>query len=152
MSSAPPPYLMWLDPGGMTGFAWQFEGIFGAHEQPWIEACRQLEVACESWGDRLHLGYERFTIRPNTHKLSVQPEAYEFPGVIKFLARKHRCVLLPPAQAHTPSAIDKEELEALGWWTPGLNDAQSAACHMKNWLRREHCLSPEQATALARLR
>jgi hypothetical protein len=152
VSSAPPPVLLWLDPGGFTGFAWLFNGIFGAHEVLWDEACRQLDVACQSWGEQLHIGWERFTIRPNTHKLSPQPEAYELPGVVKFLAVKYRIKMLPPAQAHTPTRCDQDELKALGWWVPGQNDAQSAACHLLRFLRRENCLPPEYARVLAGLR
>jgi len=143
---------MWLDPGGMTGFAWLFEGVFGAHELPWDAACGQLEIACSSWGNRLHIGYERFTILPSTHKLSPQPEAYELPGVIKFLARKHRCVLLEPAQPSERLNVSADELKAIGWWTPGLDDAQSASRHLLAWLRRENCVPPALAVALARLR
>jgi hypothetical protein len=143
---------MWIDPGGQTGFAWLFKGIFGAHEVSWDEACRQLEVACQSWGSQLHIGYERFTILPSTHKLSPQPEAYELPGVIKFLTKKYGCVLLEPAQPSERLSVSTGELKALGWWTPGLDDAQSASRHLLAWLRRENCVPPALATALARLR
>lgn len=152
MSAAPPPVLMWIDPGGMTGFAWLFKGTFGAHEAGWNEACRQLDTACESWGPQLHIGYERFTILPSTHKRSPQPEAYEFPGVIKFLAVKHRCRLLEPAQPADRLAVSQADLEAVGWWTPGLDDAQSASRHLLAWLKRENCVPPEIARKLAAAR
>lgn len=152
MSAAPPPHLIWIDPGGMTGFAWLFGGRFGAHELSWDEACRQLEVACQSWGPQLHLGYEKFTILPSTHKLSPQPEAYEFPGVIKFLAARYRCRLLEPAAPADRLAATPAELKALGWWTPGLDDAQSASLHLLAWLKREKCLPPDIARNLARAR
>ena len=152
MSAAPPPVLMWIDPGGMTGFAWMFRGVFGAHEVAWDEACRQLEVACESWREQLHIGYERFTILPSTYKLSPQPEAYEFPGVIRHLARKNRCVLLDPAQPSDRNASTPAELKALGWWTPGMDDAQSASLHLLSWLKREKCVPPDIARKLAMAR
>lgn len=149
MSAAPPPILLWLDPGGQTGFAWLFKGVFGAHEAGFYEACRQLETTCHAWGHQLHIGFERFTILPSTHKLSPQPEAYEFPGVIKFLARKYRCVLLDPAQPSDRLAATPAELKALGWWTPGLDDAQSASQHLLAWMKREKCVPPDLARKLA---
>ena len=152
MSAAPPPVLLWIDPGGQTGFAWLFRGVFGAHEVAWDEACRQLEAACESWAGELHIGYERFTILPSTHKLSPQPEAYEFPGVIKYLARRNRCVLLTPASPSDRLAATEAELKALGWWTPGLDDAQSASRHLLAWMKREKCVPHDLEIKLAKAR
>lgn len=152
MSAAPPPILLAIDPGGMTGFAWLFNSIFGAHEVAWNEACRQLEVTCQEWGPKLHILYERFTILPSTHKLSPQPEAYEFPGVIKYLAHRNRCVLLTPAQPSERLAATPDMLKALGWWTPGLDDAQSASQHLLAWLMREKCVPSDLARKLAQAR
>jgi hypothetical protein len=133
---APPPQLIWIDPGGMTGMAWLFKGIsyhFGAGEYPFGEACEKLERYCQSWAGQFWIGYEKFTILPSTHKLSPQPEAYEFPGVIKFLAARYRCTLLQPAQPSERLSATPAELKALAW------------------MKREHCLSPEQARILAQL-
>jgi hypothetical protein len=148
---APPPYLLWLDPGGMTGFARLVNGSFAADEFGWDAACRELEAACEGLGSLLHIGYERFTILPSTHKLHPEPEAYEFPGVIKHLARKYKCVLLQPAMPSERLAATPAELKALQWWTPGKNDAQSASQHLLAWLKREHCLPPHVTTLLAQV-
>ena len=152
MSAAPPAHLLWIDPGGQTGFAWLYEGVFGAHETGFHEACRQLEIQAMTWGHHLSVGYERFTILPSTHKLSPQPEAYEFPGVIRFLAHKYGCRLLPPALPAERTMATAAELETLGWWPPGLDDAQSAAQHLLAFLKREHCVPPELETKLARAR
>lgn len=152
MSAAPPDRLLWLDPGGQTGFAWLFGSIFGAWEHPFYDACHYLEAACQAWGPRLHLGFEKFTIGPSTHKLSPQPEAYEFPGVARFLAHKYRCVLLPPAMPAERNLATPAELKALGWWTPGRDDAQSASLHLLAWLKHEQCLPPELAAKLAAAR
>jgi hypothetical protein len=152
MSAAPPSHLIWLDPGGHTGFAWLFEGIFGAFEHPFGEACRVLEVACQSYGHQLHLGYEKFTILPSTHKLSPQPEAYEFPGVVKYLARKYGCRLLEPAQPSDRNLASAAELKTLNWWVPGFDDAQSASLHLLAFLKRENCMPPELVRKLAQAR
>ena len=152
MSAAPPAHLLWIDPGGMTGFAWLFDGVYGTFEHPFGESCRVLEAACQAWGPLLHIGYERFTILPSTHKLHPEPEAYEFPGVIKAMAHKYRCVLLPPAAPSDRLMTSPAELKALGWWLPGKNDAQSAAMHLLSWMKRENCVPPELEAKLARAR
>jgi hypothetical protein len=153
MSAAPPSHLLWIDPGKMTGFAYLYPGsVFGAYELAWDEACRELELFCVSEKNRLSVGYERFTILPSTHKLSPQPEAYEFPGVIRFLVHKYGCRLLPPALPAERTMATAAELETLGWWPPGLDDAQSAAQHLLAFLKREHCVPPELETKLARAR
>jgi len=142
---------MWIDPGGMTGLATLINGGFFASEYPFAEACDVLTGNCQLFGRELHIGYEKFTILPSTHKLHPEPEAYEFPGVVKYLARMNRCVLLQPAQPSERLAATSAELKALGWWTPGLNDAQSAAQHLLAFLKRENCVPPHLATTLARL-
>lgn len=153
MSAAPPQYLLWMDPGGMTGFASLWHGYrFMAAELCFADACEALETAC--WGCRgtLTIGYEKFTIGPATHKLSPQPEAYEFPGVIKFLARKYGCTLLPPAMPSDRNLATPAELKALGWWPVALDDAQSASQHLLAWLKRENCVPPDLESKLARAR
>src|SRR6266567_4086976 len=149
---APPPALMWCDPGGMTGIA-TLEGgqVFHADEYPFHRACEVIGAWCMHYQDALHLGYEKFTILPSTHKLSPQPEAYELPGVIRYVAARNRSVLLPPAQPADRNTATPEMLKAVGFWTPGKDDAQSASQHLLAWLKRENCVPPHLATALARL-
>ncbi len=101
--------------------------------------------------EELHILWERFTILPSTHKLSPQPEAYELPGVIRYVAARNRSVLLPPAQPADRNTATPEMLKAVGFWTPGKDDAQSASQHLLAFCIREHCVPPHLATALARL-
>jgi hypothetical protein len=153
MPAAPPLCLLWIDPGLLTGMAWLYRSTgFDAGQWAWDDACIRLEVACASAGPVLHIGYEKFTILPSTHKLSPQPEAYEFPGVIRFLARRYGCVLLEPAQPADRLAVTPAELKAIGWWPAGLDDAQSAAQHLLAWLKREKCVPPDLARKLGEAR
>ena len=150
---APPPVVLWLDPGGMTGFAALISSRdYWADEFAWEGACDRLTGWANYYHGMLHIGYEKFTILPGTHKLSAQPEAYEFPGVIKHIARQFGCHLLPPAMPRERELATPAMLQTLGWWVPGKNDAQSAAQHLLAFLLRENCLPYSQATALARAR
>lgn len=139
---APPPVTLWIDPGGMTGFACWVCGTdrFWADEFPWARACDELTALAGYWGPVLYIGYEKFTILPSTHKLSPQSEAYEFPGVIKYVAQVHGCGLLQPAKPSERNVATPAMLRKIGWWVPGKNDAQSASQHLYAWMLRENCV------------
>jgi hypothetical protein len=139
-----PPAVMWVDPGGMTGIALytRSDEKLEVDEYPFQRAGEVL------WGRMMHyrtalvVGWERFTILPDTHKLTPQPEAIEVIGVTRFLAGVFGCRTMTPAGQMTPDAEAQRRLKALGWWVPGKNDAQSAANHMLAWMLKANELPP----------
>ena len=145
-----PEAVLWCDPGDMTGLAWLTgHGTrFYAWEFPFFEAGDQIEAACQQQGGRLAVGYERYDIRtklPQTH-------AYDAIGIIavtRRAVRRYGCQPLAPAQQHTPTPAERRELEAIGWWVKGRNDAQSAACHMLRWLRQSGNLPARERAILS---
>lgn len=151
-----PPAVLWVDPGGMTGLArmslaGQQPGYqFSADELPFHEACTSIEMWCSGWGGSLAIGWERFDINAETHKKTRAGvhDAMHVIGVCRHLAYKYGCRAIEPAQQHTPTADDRAMLQRLGWWVPGKDDAQSAACHLLWWLIRSGELSPAQREAL----
>jgi hypothetical protein len=148
-----PEAILFIDPGDDTGLAWLWKHgtAFHAGEFKFFEAGDHIEDTCEQWGERLAVGWERYDIRtrlPQTH-------AYDAIGIIAVTRRAVRrsgCQALPPAQQHTPTTSERRELEAVGWWTPGKNDAQSAACHLLRWLRRSGNLPPRERGILSAAR
>jgi hypothetical protein len=144
--------VLWIDPGGMTGLALYtpFTGMVQIGEFAFMDAASRIESACRSYRPSLLVGWERFTITGQTHKKSAEgpADAIEMIGVAKYLARLHGCQILRPAQQHTPDANDRKRLEALGWWRPGEDDAQSAAAHLLNWMLRENAMPPSVAAKL----
>lgn len=153
-----PPALLWIDPGKMTGLAsltteTQFHNLaFIADEFDFQGAGYMIEGMCVYWKRKIAVGWERFTITPNTHKKTRQPEAMEVIGVARYICGKYGCQVLEPAQQHTPDASDQARLRALGWWKPGKDDAQSAAAHMLNYLLRTGTLPAREAAILRQLR
>jgi hypothetical protein len=141
---------MIADPGGMTGIAslslaGQQPGYqFSAVELPFQEACAKIESWASGWHSSLAIGWERFDINAETHKKTRAGvyDALHVIGVIRYLALKYGCRALTPLQQHTPTAADRAKLEKLGWWVPGKDDAQSAACHMLRYLEQENELTP----------
>lgn len=153
-----PPAVLWADPGKMTGVAvlssndasWGTmflkgtEPSFAANEFPFRPACDEIEAFCRRYGASLAIGWERFDINADTHKKTREgiTDALHMIGVLRYLTGHYRCRFLGEAQQHTPDAIEKRHLARLGWWRPGKDDAQSAACHMLRWLIRENELTP----------
>lgn len=150
-----PAAVLWVDPGGMTGLARYYsvyyKDRFWAAEYPFHGACDMIEDACSVWRTRLVIGWEQFVITPKTHKLTPQPDALHVIGVCRYLAGKYGCRVLPEGQRHTPTPRDRRRLQALGWWVPGKDDAQSAACHMLLWLEQSGELPPREREILAAL-
>jgi hypothetical protein len=146
-----PDHLLFVDPGGMTGMAAYSDGTLRADEFPFHQACTQLETMMMQYSRELHVCWERFTIGPNTHKMSPQPEAYELIGVLKYLAVKYGCTVLKPALPAERLAATPKMLQAIGWWPTGKDDAQSACQHMLAWMKRNDCVPSSAATILAGL-
>lgn len=146
-----PPVVLWCDPGGMTGIAIYSGGHFAADEYAFQDACFLVDGWCMANGKGLWIGWERYAPIPGRPQKDAHT-ALEPIGVMRYLATLHGCRILPEAQQHTPDRADRERLQALGWWVPGKDDAQSAAAHMLRWMMREHLLPAREARILAELR
>jgi hypothetical protein len=139
-----PPAVMWVDPGLMTGIAMytKFDEKLDVDEYPFQRAGEVLWNRMMHYRSSLTVGWERFIIMPDTHKLTPQPEAIEIIGVTKFLAGVFNCRTMTPANPMSPDVEAQRRLKALGWWLPGKNDAQSAANHMLAWMLKANELPP----------
>jgi len=144
---------MWVDPGGMTGVAVFFgtDGVlWSCDEYPYQVACDILWEACQAYRDRMAVGWERFDITARTHKLTQDGvrDATGVIGVARYASARWGCRVLEPAHQHTPGPADQKKLRALGWWVPGKDDAQSAACHLLRYLERTRNVPPRMAAVL----
>ena len=144
--------VTWLDPGDMTGIARLENGRdFHAGEYPFQEACERIHALCAHWRGGLAIGWERYVPsarRPQTHAA----DAMGIIGVARYLSAAYGCVVLPPAQQHTPRPPEQARLKAINWWKPNEDDSQSAACHLLNYLLRSNLLPPAEAAVLAAAR
>jgi hypothetical protein len=127
------------------------EPFFEADEFAFTAACARIENMCELYRNRLWMGYERFDITSNTHKMTRQDDALHVIGVCRYLAQKWDVRLLEPAQQASPTTAERAKLKALGWWVPGKDDAQSAAAHLLRYLVREREVPPREAEILRSL-
>jgi hypothetical protein len=148
-----PACVLAIDGGGMTGLAWLWEGgtAFYADEYEPLTAADHIEATCAAWGPGLAIVWEAYKIRVNLP----QTNAYDAIGInmaARWRATRHHCQIQPPAQQHTPVAAEHKELEAIGWWIKGKNDAQSAAWHLMHWLEQTGNLPPREREILSAVR
>lgn len=144
-----PPAVLWIDPGLMTGFARLESGIyFSADEREFMDAGHLIVGITAYYGASLAIGWERFTIFEDTHKLTPQPEAAEIIGLARYHATANRCRILPDAAPGERKPATMAMLRKIGWWVPGKDDAQSAAQHMLAWLLRTDEVPPQQRAIL----
>jgi hypothetical protein len=141
--------VLWVDPGKMTGLAlyvpYQMQFI---READFIQASATIESACRHYGHPLLVGWESFRIGPRTPPADAH-YAIEMIGVTRYLAMKFNCQILQPASPDQRLTASRSMLQALGWWTAGRDDAQSAAQHMLSWMLRTDNLPAKEAGILA---
>ena len=148
-----PPAVLWADPGGMTGVALYARDtrMLVCDEFPFRQACDFAWEACRAWGTGLAVGWETYVVDPRKPQKDMR-SAVEPIGVLRFAAQRFGCIILPEAARHTPNPRDRARLKALGWWVPGKDDAQSAACHLLRWMQRFGYVPGPLAVRLAELR
>lgn len=142
--------VLWVDPGKMTGLAAWLPGnrVF-IDEYDFMGAAENLSRACADWRGGLLVGWEDFTIGPDTHKKSADAHhAIEMIGIARWYARFYGCQILPMAKPGDRLAASRQMLERIGWWVPGKDDAQSAAQHLLSWMLRAGCVPDEAMTSI----
>jgi len=146
------PMVMWMDPGLDSGLAWLWDTgtRFAANEFRLPELVGQIENTCARYGPLMACGYERYFPIPGKPQTNAS-DAIEPIGVLKSAAIRYGCHMLKPAEPCTPKTEDRLQLEAIGWWVPGKDDAQSAANQMLRYCRRSGNLPPHVAAVLSAL-
>lgn len=146
-----PPAVLWADPGMMSGLACLLRGRFYADEFRFIEAGDMVSAFCQNWGSQGWVGWETYNI---SARLPQQDAHYaiEMIGVIRREATLAGCRILTPAAPADRKLATTAMLQAIGWWVPAKDDAQSAAQHLLSWLHREHEVPPRERELLERIK
>jgi hypothetical protein len=146
--------VLWIDPGKMTGLALYDAGSapdFHCTELPFIEAGDMIEQMCGWYKKRLRVGWEHFHVHAKTPGDDAH-HAMEMIGVARRAAYVAGCITFKPAQPGERFIATMQMLEHIGWWRPGLDDAQSAAQHMLAWMYRSGNVPSLIEVELARFR
>lgn len=150
---SPSQPVLWIDPGKMTGLAfwapWHQEWITEIDEHDFMSAAERISGYCAVHRSWLLVGWEHFTIGARTHQKTADAHhAIEMIGVARLAAQFHGCQILPVAQPGDRNPATRQMLEALGWWRPGKDDAQSAAQHLLAWMLRVNRVPDDVMTTI----
>jgi hypothetical protein len=132
--------VIWVDPGAPSGYAvvdprdWHFQ----SGELHMLALGEVLRRRCHS-SPVSALGWEAFTIRPGTSRITTDTSAPETIGMLRWLAYYYNIPVLP-AQNPDAMVLGQLHLKAVGWYNPGLGDANSAAGHLLAYLLKNHLL------------
>ena len=145
--------ILAVDPGNVTGIAWY--DTSHPEDKPEVEEIEGGLRGFVDWWDRnarylneddstFEVCIEDFIIRPDTHKKTREPAAYETLGYVKgtCFAAGSTCYVYGPSE-HTPFSAYKirkaSKLVRLGWSTPSKDmHADSATSVLLLHLVRRH--------------
>ena len=146
-----PPCLLWMDPGGITGLAWLWNGgqSYYTDEYPFGEVGDHIEDTCRAWGRGLVLGYETYKVRPNMPQTNAR-DAMEPIGVLRHYGLRYGCHIVH-ADPGDRLVMTRAILTGFGWWPKGKKDAASATQHLAAWCLRENCLPPRERAIMSEI-
>jgi hypothetical protein len=141
-ADARPKCVIWLDPGATTGYA-----IWHPHNNQFESG----ELHADDVGEWLHfrmtfnwLGWETFTLRPGSVRITKDLSAAEVIGVAKYVIRACGGRQLVPQQP-ADRMLGQKHIAAAGWQNPGKNHANDAASHLLSWALG-HNIAPASVT------
>ena len=150
MSGDHPESVLWLDPGGTTGWAmldltkdgtYLFEcGQETGTVDTGVFVDEVLEYRCDKRrhgpGD-VWVGWEQYIVTSGGGKAGNPAPSLEAIGAVRYLCAKHRARVLPAVPSSHRVVASPALLKSLGWWRPGMPHAQDATRHLVAWLLRE---------------
>lgn len=127
------PYILALDPGKMSGWAYydSTDGGFISGQKDYDDTCRLLIDEAARKGPDLGIVCESFIITVNTAKNTQATWSLELIGVARMVSRlwtQQELVLQGPAEAKR--LCSDELLKVMGWYKPGKGHANDAARHL----------------------
>ncbi len=127
MSGDHPESVLWLDPGGTTGWAM----LDLTKDGTYLFECGQ-ETPGDVW-----VGWEQYIVTSGGGKAGNPAPSLEAIGAVRYLCAKHRARVLPAVPSSHRVVASPALLKSLGWWRPGMPHAQDATRHLVAWLLRE---------------
>jgi hypothetical protein len=145
-----PQTVLWIDPGGTTGFAWvehtpdgyvfdfaQAVGTEAAARQAWKIINWDREEFDRSDPARVWVGWEQYIVTAGGGRSGNPAPALEVIGALKWLCYNAGARVLPAVPASHRAVMTTDALKAAGWYRPGVPHAMDAARHLGAWVLRE---------------
>lgn len=131
------PFMIWCDPGKLTGMAWyDYDSTaFGSWQYDYADLDHKLnDFAGAGLLPRLQIGYERYIRLPGGYGEPVH--SMKAIDLIEATAVHYGFEVLPPRPAESRKLGRPAFLKLLGWWKPGKDHANDAAQHLLAHLLR----------------
>jgi hypothetical protein len=128
-----PDVIVWYDPGLMTGVA-AYDiaiGRFGSWQDSYADLPGRLDSFCQEYGERLAVGWELYIQTPRPRPGSKAEHSQRAISLIKDVCDKHGITQIkgqPSSARMVKSTV--VFLRRLGWYKPGMQHANDAACHL----------------------
>lgn len=137
--NAEPTFIMWLDPGAVTGWAaYDLElDVFTSGQCSLDELRQRYEALVPSYGHRMAVGWELFINTSGGARSSTPGPSNEAIGVTRSIAEKHGIRILKPQPSSARNLGSPAFLRRLGWYKPGKGHANDASQHLLAYLIRQ---------------
>lgn len=139
-------FVLAVDPGGLTGWAWFAPDLdpapFSGQDPP-LDFLRRAESALERNGRDVLVVCEKFTISEGTVRKSREGALLTLRtiGALEWLAHKHGAEFdLTQTPAEAKALVTNDRLRALGWWKVGEDHSRDALRHLGLRLVKERRL------------
>lgn len=126
-------FVVWADPGLMTGLAWYDleTDIFGSGQYGPDDLRRKLTEFGKLYLDRMALGYEAFIVTSGGPRTSTPEHSHRAIQTLTGFAKEYpSVVLLKPQPSSARKLGSVVFLRRLGWHKPGRGHANDAAQHL----------------------
>lgn len=134
-----PSFIVWLDPGKTTGAAWYDipADRFGSAQYDEHQLIPALAALIDAHGERVAIGWELY-IQTARSKGTAKYSLGEIAKTQALCEERQVPVLKgqPSSARNLRSTIIF--LRRLGWYTPGKEHANDAACHLYRHLIKQH--------------
>lgn len=133
-----PSFVVWIDPGKTTGVAWwdMDADLFGSAQYDEHQLIPALDALIDAHPERIAIGWELY-IQTARSKGDGQYSLGEI-AKVKALCEERQ---VPMLKGQPSSARNKRSsiifLRRLGWYAPGKEHANDAACHLFRYLIKQ---------------
>jgi hypothetical protein len=148
--------VIFFDPGKLTGWARLTDGsVFSSGEGEFLATGWKAQACCNNWDDKNDksaslIGWEQFSIMPQTWMMKGSQYAIEVIGMLRFIAEDTGAVILPSISRQRKNNVSSELLKAFGWYRPGHGGhANDAARLLVSWLMTSNNLPQDKLNVVA---
>jgi hypothetical protein len=133
----PTKQVLAIDPGKMSGFAFQDDtGFRDAGQLEMMPLLQLAEQDAKAYGAELVIVCESYTITAETAKKSRQTWSLEIIGALRWIAWRYGCEFILQSPADAKRFATDARLHECGMWVKGQDHARDAYRHLLLYLAK----------------